>query len=93
MKFCSQLLALALVQANIFGGNAFMVQGPKAQSKVIVQSTYDNLETRLAEELSGVAGGLATRDSQIADMQFAKNIEDLEITRIQGGGALRTWSF
>lgn len=92
MKFCGQLFALA-ISSSFLGGNAFVVQGPKAQSKTVVHSTYDSLDTRLAQDFSGVSGGLSTRDSQIADMQFAKNIEELEITRIQGGGALRTWSF
>ena len=42
MKVCSQLLALALV----WGGDAFMVQDPKAGPKVVVKLAYDDFETR-----------------------------------------------
>jgi len=89
MKFTSQLFAFALVGV----ANAFVLKGPKVASNVFVKSTYESLNTGVGEEFSAISGGLATRSSQFADMQFARNIEELEIARVQGGGSLRTWSF
>ena len=83
MKINSKVLALSLVQANVWGAIAFVVKGPKGDTKpsfVLHSSSYvPGGDFRLSGDMSDPTGG---------DALFPF---DVPYERIEGGDTLRTW--